>query len=310
MYDRRLRLFLGAAATGSFNAAARREHLTANALLKQIDHFEQHLGLKLFVRSNHGLTLTAAGRVLHEEGLRLLVQSEQAVARARQAGQLKSGTVRVGHSSLTPAQAVVRLWTEVAGDCPQVRLEIKNLDDRSHDNIVRVGVEHGVDLIAGLLPNKVLDGAVGIQLLRKLPLSIALSVTHPKALCANLGVADLFGERLLLVRRHDSVYIDALREHLQEHYPQIKIEDTRPYDQGIFEYCVQQGCLMVSCELWQDVHPSLITLPFDLGERFAVPYGLISELKPSEAVLSFLAALRRRGLCRDLELGEVKDAKE
>jgi len=60
-----LKVFWAAARHGSFVKAASELHVTASAVSLQIRQLEDELGLKLFERTPHGLTLTAAGsRVL------------------------------------------------------------------------------------------------------------------------------------------------------------------------------------------------------------------------------------------------------
>ena len=44
--------------------------------MKQINQFENHLDLKLFVRTNHGLKLTEEGEMLYQKAQYLLAYSE------------------------------------------------------------------------------------------------------------------------------------------------------------------------------------------------------------------------------------------
>jgi DNA-binding transcriptional LysR family regulator len=85
---RQVRLFLAAAEEGSITAAARRMNLTQPALSRQIKALEEELGVELFTRGAHSVTLTPAGRVLAEEGKKLLDRAERAAAAAFLAGRV------------------------------------------------------------------------------------------------------------------------------------------------------------------------------------------------------------------------------
>lgn len=53
MYSKYLTVFISVAGSGSFNKAAEKLFITPNAVMKQMNLFEQELGFRLFVRSHH-----------------------------------------------------------------------------------------------------------------------------------------------------------------------------------------------------------------------------------------------------------------
>ena len=64
MYNPQLDAFVQVADCGSFNKAAEALYLSSTAVIKQINALEKHLDLQLVFRTNHGITLTEAGKVL------------------------------------------------------------------------------------------------------------------------------------------------------------------------------------------------------------------------------------------------------
>ncbi|GGL80867.1 LysR family transcriptional regulator [Wenxinia marina] len=64
MEVRQLRYFTSVAREGSFGRAAARLNVAQPALSRQIKKLEEELGVELFVRHAHGITLTAAARSL------------------------------------------------------------------------------------------------------------------------------------------------------------------------------------------------------------------------------------------------------
>jgi DNA-binding transcriptional LysR family regulator len=76
MDTRQLSYFVQVAKDNSFTVAARNLHLSQPALSKMIKKLEEDLGVQLFDRSEHKMTLTDAGEKLFEEGQRLLSEMD------------------------------------------------------------------------------------------------------------------------------------------------------------------------------------------------------------------------------------------
>src|SRR6202048_5167449 len=68
---------------GSFSGAARQLRLGQSAISKTIAQLEDRLGVRLLLRSTHGLTPTEAGRNFYERAKRTIDEAEQAEAAAR-----------------------------------------------------------------------------------------------------------------------------------------------------------------------------------------------------------------------------------
>ena len=94
------RALLAVAESGSLSAAARRLGLAQPTLGRQIDALELGLGLKLFVRSPTGLTLTDEGRDLLPDA-RAMAAAAEALARSASAGRDEArGVVRITASEI------------------------------------------------------------------------------------------------------------------------------------------------------------------------------------------------------------------
>lgn len=61
MVNPQVKIFMAVAESGSFSKAPEKLFVTPTAIMKQINTLEDRLGISLFVRTNHGLKLTAAG---------------------------------------------------------------------------------------------------------------------------------------------------------------------------------------------------------------------------------------------------------
>ena len=67
MYNHQLDTFLKVAELGSFGKAAEALYISVPAAIQQVNLLEERCGLKVFLRSNHGVRLTPAGRSLLED---------------------------------------------------------------------------------------------------------------------------------------------------------------------------------------------------------------------------------------------------
>ena len=87
MYNPQLETFLKVADAGSFNKAAEEAFITPTAVIKQVNLLEDSLGVKLFVRSHRGLTLTKAGHSLYKDARYIIQYCRDSVTRAKNAMQ-------------------------------------------------------------------------------------------------------------------------------------------------------------------------------------------------------------------------------
>ena len=67
---------------------------------------------------------------------------------------------------------------------------------------------------------------------------------------------DLKGERLLMMRKGWSCYVDALRAELTEKYPRSTIADFDFYNVDIFNRCENSNDMLLAIKSWESVHPA------------------------------------------------------
>ena len=54
--------------------------------------------------------------------------------------------------------------------------------------------------------------------------------------------------------------------------------------------CEENDDLLLTLDAWENIHPSLVTLPVNWD--FKIPYGLLYPKEPSYEILSFLELLK------------------
>ena len=293
MYNPQLTAFVYACDCGSFTKAAEKLYISPTAVMKQINALEAHLGLTLLERSNHGIKLTAAGESVYKDARFLINYSRKAIEKAQQLTGTCQNTFCVGTSMLNPCKAFMDLWYRVNDDFPGYKLHIVPFED-DHANILsEIGaLGEKYDFLVG-----VCDSAQWLERCNFLSLGVykrcfAVPVTHRLAGRTTLGLADLHGETLMMVRRGDSPINDTERDEIERKHPEIKIDDTPAfYDIEVFNRCVQTGSVLSSIECWKDVHLALVTIPMQEGHT--IPYGLLYALHPPDDVLEIVRTIRR-----------------
>ena len=293
MYNPQLETFLCVAESGSFNKAAEKLYISPPAVIKQINLLEESLGLQLFVRSHRGLQMTKAGQSLLQDARYIIQYCKDSVTRARNAVQETDNVIRIGTSAMTPAQVLVDLWPKVQRFCPDIKFQLvpfENTPENAREILGNLG--RNIDVVAGIFDETMLRlrQCAGLELSRE-PICCAVSVHHRLAQKDKLTLDDLYGEKLMLMHRDWSHYVDLLRDDLWKNHPQIQIEDFNFYDVSVFNQCENNNCVLMAIENWRYVHPLLKILPVDWS--YTIPFGLLHAPNASPVVRRFLEAVRR-----------------
>lgn len=293
MYNPQLETFLCVAESGSFNKAAEKLYISPPAVIKQINLLEESLGLQLFVRSHRGLQMTKAGQSLLQDARYIIQYCKDSVTRARNAVQETDNVIRIGTSAMTPAQVLVDLRPKVQRFCPDIKFQLvpfENTPENAREILGNLG--RNIDVVAGIFDETMLRlrQCAGLELSRE-PICCAVSVHHRLAQKDKLTLDDLYGEKLMLMHRDWSHYVDLLRDDLWKNHPQIQIEDFNFYDVSVFNQCENNNCVLMAIENWRYVHPLLKVLPVDWS--YTIPFGLLHAPNASPVVRRFLEAVRR-----------------
>jgi DNA-binding transcriptional LysR family regulator len=131
--------FIRVIETGSFSSAARQLHIGQPSVSKLVAQLEDRLGVRLLLRSTHGLTPTEAGQNFYERAVRSLEEADEADLAARGAAAALSGRLRVCAAvTFARLHVVPRLPLFLAAH-PRLEMEVI-LDDRNID-LVEAGID-------------------------------------------------------------------------------------------------------------------------------------------------------------------------
>ena len=180
---RALTHFVACAEEGSFSGAARRLELSAPSVHKLVTALEQSLGIRLFLRSSRGLTLTASGETYLEACRPLLAELVAVDETLRKSAQRPTGTLVIAAHSHLALHVLLPALPQFHSLYPDIRVDIRVIHRLTDEDaqIADVFVLHGWpeanDLVHRQLghPRALIVGAPEYWALRGIP-------THPHEL--------------------------------------------------------------------------------------------------------------------------------
>ena len=185
---RQLRYFVAAADTGRFSMAAANEHVSQSAITNAVLSLEQDLGVKLFDRFPHGVSLTAEGQDFLHHARHILdaVRDALHVRRFRHAGLC--GTVRIAASYTVLGYFLPELLARFRASYPDVEIDLQDLDrERIENAILADEADLGVVILSNIQELDRFEHAVQIRSRRQL----WVAPTHPLAAHASPSLEDI-----------------------------------------------------------------------------------------------------------------------
>lgn len=286
MYNHQLDTFLAAANCGSFSKAAKQLYITPTAVLQQIRLLEELCGFTLFDRTNHGVTLTAAGKSFYADAKSLIQFSENALQRARLLARSSETTVRIFASVMLKCRLLPELCARVGRLHPDLKFEIPPWDNSPIDknDDFQYAVSH--DIAEGIFCSILWKDKYRFLELFRTPICCAVARNHRLAARSLLSFSDLNGETILMPVTNVSYELDAFREELLTRCPGVRILDSEGYGMDTFALCELQPYVLITQPVYADLHSNLLTIPLDT--KVSMPYGLIYAPSPTPATRRFL----------------------
>lgn len=196
----------------SFSRAAKRLHLSQPAITKHIAELEESLGVILFVRDHHVVTLTDAGRAYVEEARIAVLHAERAVHAARAAGQNTEMVLNIGRSPYADPFFTSTLLATRLPLYPRLRLNLSSgfSCDLTHD--VLTG-----ELDVALVIEPPQSGRLTSLKIEESPFFVVMSQEDELANYPSVSLDQLAGKRWVLFQRqsHPLLY-DSIQKLAQE----------------------------------------------------------------------------------------------
>lgn len=295
MYNPQLTTFISVVENGSFTKAADALFITPTAVMKQINTLEERLGITLFDRTNHGLQLTEAGKSFLQDAKYIIDYSDRAIEKAREIDNKdKQQSIRIGTSIMTPAKFLLDVWAEIQKFNPYFKIELIPFENTPINSVeILKNLGKHIDIVAGLYDDNFLkERCCQAAHLYDKQLLFAIPVTNPLCGKQKIELADLKGQKVLLIRKNWNEYIDDLREDLTA--SGVTIEEFEMFNLNAYNRAVQENVPIITVEGWEDVHPLLKIVPADWEYR--IPFGILYSPTPSKQVKDFIVAMKKISL--------------
>ncbi len=138
--------FVRVVEAGSFSGAAKQLRVGQPAVSKTIAQLEDRLGVRLLLRSTHGLTPTEAGRNFYERAKRSIEEAEEAELAARGAAATLKGRLRISAPVTFGRLQIVPRLTTFFAEYPGLEVDLV-LEDREVNSIAE-----GIDVALWIGP--------------------------------------------------------------------------------------------------------------------------------------------------------------
>jgi DNA-binding transcriptional LysR family regulator len=185
MESRPLRYFVAVAEELNFTRAAERLGISTPPLSRAISLLETELGVSLFTRTTHSVTLTPAGEVLLPEARFALEALEAAARRARRAAARETKLVLAVKAD-GDAGLLEPILARYASDPASVKVEVRLCGWREQPGLLRRG-----EADAALVHEPFDRTSLDCETLASEQRVVALATAHPLAARDRLTMADL-----------------------------------------------------------------------------------------------------------------------
>jgi len=193
---RHLRSFVVLADEMHFGRAATRLFITQPALSSQIARMESDIGVRLFERSRRGIELTDSGRALLDKARESIRLADEGVQLAIQASTADSGVIDVAYAPAAAFDVLPWLLRDWTREYPSITLRLREMTTGE-----QIPALLARDLQVGIVQSQIGHPQLSRLVIRRDPAVVALPEGHALASRTVIEVADLAGERLMVLPR-------------------------------------------------------------------------------------------------------------
>lgn len=284
-----LYLFELAVASGSFTKAAAQGYLTPPAIMHRMNELEQTIGTSLLNRSSHGISLTPAGQLLHQQAPRLIKDSQALAQAVQQESDHFQRVIRIGTSALNPANRLNALWSAVLTRLPDYHLQyvpLETLDYSFPDQYQHLG--ENVDVLFGPSGFASTPAQTHFLQLGTYHFTIAMHVTDPLAKSAPINLTDLKDQTVQVMASSAQLpIVNQIRQHLATPEFNITLQEIDPhYTIETFNHLAVSDQYLLSLECWDQVLPGIVARLLNVAEQ--LPYGLFFPKQPNPFLQKFI----------------------
>ncbi|GAY77115.1 LysR family regulatory protein CidR [Sporolactobacillus inulinus] len=188
--------FIAVAEELHFGRAAARLQMTQPPLSKQIQQFEEEIGVPLFKRNKRHVELTTAGQLFLPEARQIIAQVNQAVDTAQRADRGEFGRLVIGFVGSATYDILPQIIREYRRKFPHVSIRLHELSTPDQVNAL---IGERIDV--GLLHPPVSSSFIDSIPIKRGFAALSLPKNHPLAKKEHIYIEDLQDIPFILVSR-------------------------------------------------------------------------------------------------------------
>ncbi len=283
MYNHQLDTFLTAAELGSFSKAAEKLYITPSAVLQQIKLLEENLGAPLFRRTNHGVALTEAGKILQTDALAMISLSDQTKEHIKAVTNKQKELIRIGTSIQFRMFYLNYFINRYLAEHKDTKIEVIYLTEHPSEKDPFPVIGSTYDVREGIDYTTANEKANKIVLFED-PFSLLIPFKHPFFNKESITYEDLKGQRVMILEKGHNKAIDSLN-HSLKNLGCVLIEEPF-FSTEVFAYAELEMIPIVTHSIYRTLHNLNYRL-IPLVSQHKSPYVLTFSAQQSPAVLQF-----------------------
>ena len=200
MNTNQLSYFISVAELKSFTKTAEKFFISQTAVSKQIFALEQALGVKLFQRDNHNVSLTPAGEVYYTHAVKILKQVDTAASSALLAASGFMGSFRIGFSKGFEKTDISNLIFGFHNQNPNISIHFNRMNDEE----LLIALNEGeIDVAYTQLNEDTNRQEFNHLLLGTYPYFLVVHPTHHLSTYPTVTAFDIVDENILLLQENN-----------------------------------------------------------------------------------------------------------
>lgn len=266
----------------SFTRAGQIRHLSAPAVMNQINALEQETGFQLLKRTNRGVFPTPEGNAFFKDAEKMVEIYRESLMKNRILQFFASQeSIRIGVSPLVPVSKVNASLSHFFRFHSNIRLSV-TFFDRSIDKISDLSKQlENVNLIIRAFDFYDMETQFSCIPFGNTLLCLKVPFSHELSERSEISIRDLKKQNIMIIPEGSGPVYDRFRhdiEKMNQGNTLYAPESIHGYD--MINECLKNNSIMVSLEEFAEYVPFMSTVK--LTEKYIVPFGIV--LSPAFSV--------------------------
>lgn len=278
MYNEQLDTFISVAESGSFSKTAEQMYISRNAVMQQINLLEKNTDLTLFIRTTHGVKLTAAGKIFLQQTKKLRALCNE----INHNMQKYKNTIHIGTGFLNQPNLIPLHWRDFQKESPNAKIDF--IDISNYEKI-----PDQIQIIEGSFSNKpFVRQRFSFHKLMTIPYLIAIPNSSSLINKKKITLSDLKDQTILLpdnsIYKFNSNFIQKLNDSAR-----IKIEYYTQFDTALISQVQLQNKYILIPQSLKSLFPEQSVKPVSFSIK--ADYGIYYRDTDNQIAQNFLEYL-------------------